>query len=219
MSGIRRRNFLTSTGIGFAAANLSSSSAGAQQATHKPLDISEYEPKSTLRVKETFVERARYPVIDVHTHLSFSKKATNGVPLSEERNYPGTPQELLQVMDRKNLRAMVNLTGGYGKGLRNAIARYDTAFPGRFYTLTEPWYSRFLESNYPSFQAGAIEDAHRAGAKGLKILKTLGLYLRENITSGKLVKIDDPRFDPMWDACGQLNMPVAIHISDPVAFF
>ena len=54
---------------------------------------------------------------------------------------------------------------------------------------------------------------------GLKILKTLGLYLRENITSGTLVKIDDARFDPMWDACGQLNLPVAIHISDPMAFF
>jgi predicted TIM-barrel fold metal-dependent hydrolase len=33
------------------------------------------------------------------------------------------------------------------------------------------------------------------------------------------VKIDDARFDPMWDACGQLNLPVAIHISDPIAFF
>jgi predicted TIM-barrel fold metal-dependent hydrolase len=219
MSGIRRRKFLTSAGIGFAAANMSSSTAEAQPATHKPLDISEYEPKSMLHVKETLVERARFPVIDVHTHLSFSKKSTNGVSLSEERNYPGTPQELLQVMDRKNLRAMVNLTGGYGKGLQDAIARYDKAFPGRFYTFTEPCYSRFLESNYPSFQAGAIEDAHRAGAKGLKILKTLGLYLRENITSGKLVTVDDPRFDPMWDACGQLNMPVAIHVSDPVAFF
>jgi predicted TIM-barrel fold metal-dependent hydrolase len=43
--------------------------------------------------------------------------------------------------------------------------------------------------------------------------------LRDNITTGKLVKIDDPRFDPMWDVCGQLNMPVAIHISDPIAFF
>jgi predicted TIM-barrel fold metal-dependent hydrolase len=68
-------------------------------------------------------------------------------------------------------------------------------------------------------QAQAIEQAHQDGARGLKILKTLGLYLRTNITSGTLVKIDDPRFDPMWDACGQLNMPVAIHISDPVAFF
>ena len=39
------------------------------------------------------------------------------------------------------------------------------------------------------------------------------------INRRKLCKIDDPRFDPMWDACGQLNMPVAIHISDPIAFF
>jgi predicted TIM-barrel fold metal-dependent hydrolase len=31
--------------------------------------------------------------------------------------------------------------------------------------------------------------------------------------------IDDPRFDPMWETCGSLNMPVAIHVSDPLAFF
>jgi predicted TIM-barrel fold metal-dependent hydrolase len=219
MSGIRRRKFLTSAGFGFAAANMASSSASAQQPASKPLDISKYEPKSMLRVKETRVERAKFPVIDIHTHLSFSKVATNGIQMSEERNYLGTPKELLAVMDRKNIRAMVNLTGGYGKGLEDAIGRYDKAFPDRFYTFTEPWYSRFKEPDYPKFQAEAIEQAHRAGAKGLKILKTLGLYLRENITSGKLVTVDDPRFDPMWDACGRLNMPVAIHVSDPAAFF
>ncbi len=51
------------------------------------------------------------------------------------------------------------------------------------------------------------------------MLKTLGLYLRENVSEGRLVKIDDPRFDSMWDACGSLGMPVAIHVSDPEAFF
>ena len=122
-------------------------------------------------------------------------------------------------MHDKNIRAMVNLTGGYDDGLVEVINKYDKAYPGRFFSFTEPCYSRFLEPNYPRIQAEAIERAHRAGAKGLKILKTLGLYLRDNITSGKLVKIDDPRFDPMWDTCGQLKMPVAIHISDPVAFF
>ncbi len=122
-------------------------------------------------------------------------------------------------MDRKNIRAMVNLTGGYDHGLVDAVTKYDRASPGRFYTFTEPSYSRFKEQNFPQLQAQAIEQAHRDGARGLKLLKTLGLYLRENITSGALVKIDDPRFDPMWDTCGQLNMPVAIHVSDPVAFF
>jgi len=183
------------------------------------LALADYEPGSMLHAQETFVERAAFAVVDVHTHITVSAKSQNGVALAAERSYLGKPDELLSVMDRKNIRAMVNLTGGYDDGLVEVITKYDKAFPGRFYSLTEPCYSRFLEPNYPRIQADAIERAQRAGAKGLKILKTLGLYLRENITSGKLVKIDDPRFDPMWDTCGQLNMPVAIHVSDPIAFF
>ena len=184
-----------------------------------PLDLSQYEPKSMLQVHETQVERAKFPVIDFHTHISVSAKAEKGVAISPDRQYLGTPQECLAVMDRKNIKVMVNLTGGYEKGLAEAVGKYDRAYPGRFITFTEPSYSHFKESNYPQLQAQAIEQAHRDGARGLKILKTLGIYLRENISSGPLVKIDDPRFDPMWDACGQLNMPVAIHISDPAAFF
>ena len=184
-----------------------------------PLELSQYEPRSMLRVHESRVERSRFPLIDFHTHISGSTKSENGVELSPDREYFGSPQELLAVMDRKNIRAMVNLTGGYDQGLAEAVSKYDRAYPGHFYTFTEPAYSRFKEPDYPKLQAQAMERAHRDGARGLKILKTLGLYVRENITSGSLVKIDDPRFDPMWDACGQLNLPVAIHISDPIAFF
>jgi predicted TIM-barrel fold metal-dependent hydrolase len=185
----------------------------------QPLSLADYQPKSMLQVKETRVERARFPAVDIHTHISVSAKSEKGIELAPERTYLGKPDELLSVMDRKNIGAMVNLTGGYDDGLVDVITKYDKSFPGRFYSFTEPCYSRFLEPNYPRIQGEAIERAHRAGAKGLKILKTLGLYLRESITSGKLVRIDDPRFDPMWDACAQLNMPVAIHVSDPIAFF
>ena len=185
----------------------------------RPLLLSEYEPRSMLEVTETHVAHSRFPAIDMHTHISFSKKSAKGVELASERNYLATPEELLPVMDAKNLRAMVNLTGGFDEGLADAVSRYDKAFPGRFFTFTEPCYSRFKEANYPELQAQAIERAHENGAKGLKLLKTLGLYLREDITSGTLVKIDDRRFDPMWDTCSQLHLPVAIHVSDPIAFF
>jgi predicted TIM-barrel fold metal-dependent hydrolase len=202
------------TQIGWAAAQTAEG-----QPDSAPLELSQYEPKSMLQVHKSGVERAKFPVIDFHTHISISVKSEKGVALSPDRRYLGTPQELLAVMDRKNIQTMVNLTGGYEKGLVEAVAKYDRAYPGRFYTFTEPSYSRFQEANYAKLQAQAIAQAHEDGARGLKILKTLGLYLRENITSGALVKIDDPRFDRMWDACGQLNMPVAMHVSDPVAFF
>lgn len=205
----------TAEKIDRAVRNISSSVA----TDDKALPLVEFQPKSMLHVHETRVEKSRYPLIDVHTHISGSKKYENGVAVASEREYLGTPQELLAVMDRKNIRSMVNLTGGFDAGLVEAIAKYDKAYPGRFYTFAEPSYSRFKEPNYPKLQADAIEAGYRAGAKGLKILKTLGLYLRENISSGTLVKIDDPRFDPMWDACGQLGIPVAIHVSDPIAFF
>jgi predicted TIM-barrel fold metal-dependent hydrolase len=201
-----------------------SSSRGIQSsspatAENNPLPLAEYEPKSMLHTRETRIERPRYAAIDFHTHISNSKKSENGVALSPERRYLAAPQELLAVMDRKHLQAMVNLTGGFDSGLADAVTKYDRAFPGRFYTFTEPCYARFKEPEYPRIQADAIQQAHHDGARGLKILKTLGFYLRENITAGTLVKIDDRRFDPMWDACGQLNIPVAIHVSDPIAFF
>ena len=221
---MNRRQWLYGVGLVAGAGPLAPSGfAAAEQKDEansaKPLDLLQYEPKSMLHVHESHVERAKFPLIDFHTHISVSAKSEKGVELTPERQYLGTPEECLAVMDRKNIRAMVNLTGGYEKGLAEAVAKYDRTHPGRFYTFAEPSYSRFKEPDYPKLQAQAIEQAHRDGARGLKILKTLGLYLRENITSGTLVKIDDSRFDPMWDACGQFNMPVAIHVSDPLAFF
>jgi hypothetical protein len=135
-----------------------------------PLELSQYEPRSMLRVQESHVDRSRFPLIDFHTHISGSTKSENGVELAPDREYLGTPQDLLAVMDRKNIRAMVNLTGGYDHGLAEAVTKYDRAYPGRFYTFTEPSYSRFKEPEYPKLQAQAIERAHRDGGRGLKIL-------------------------------------------------
>src|SRR4051812_14098167 len=182
----------------------------------QPLDISQFEPRSMLHVPETSVPRARYPVIDIHTHLTFADRTGAG---SGAVKVLAPASELLPVMDRRNIRTMVNLTGGTGDGLATSVREFQTAHAGRFLTFTEPSYARAAEPGYPQFQADALTKAHAAGARGLKVLKTLGLYLRERGTEGPLVRIDDPRFDPMWEACAALDIPVAIHIADPEAFF
>jgi predicted TIM-barrel fold metal-dependent hydrolase len=172
-----------------------------------------------LSVPETRVERAKFPVIDVHTHLTFRVRSVAGVAHGEAMRAIATADELLPVMDRRNVQTMVNLTGGVGSGLKESIGRLQQPHPGRFVVFTEPSWDRLLEPGYPKWQADELARAKDAGARGVKVLKTLGLYLREQITSGPLVKIDDPRFDPMWEACGALGLPVAIHVSDPEAFF
>ena len=155
------------------------------------------------------MERARFPVIDFHTHLSWAGRGP-GVRMN------ATPQEALKVMDAKNIRAMVNLTGGHGDGLEENIKVWQKAHPGRFYVFTEPQWMRVAEPGYAKMQGDAIAQAAKAGAKGIKVLKSLGLVVRDN---GKLVTIDDKRFDPMWEAAGANKMPIAIHTSDPEAFF
>lgn len=105
-----------------------------------PLDLTEFQPKSMLRVPETQVPRAKFPVIDIHTHLSFQAASQNGVPLGEKMRYPAPPEEILAVMDRKNIRTMVDLTGGHGQGAAEVIEKWQMAYPGRFLVFTEPWW-------------------------------------------------------------------------------
>lgn len=224
MSGWSRRRLLGS--LALAALGQGAIANALQARTHKErnskekvagarLALEDYIPKSMLHVPETKVLRARFPLIDFHTHLSWS--ARRGRVNAAHNN--ATTDEVLPVMDRKNVRIMVNLTGGYGPVLEQTINYWQKPHPDRFVVFTEPWFERIREPNYPQFQADQIEHSHALGARGLKLLKSLGLYLREQVTTGPLVKIDDRRFDPMWEAAGAHKMPVAIHTSDPEAFF
>ena len=202
MHFMRRRHFLLTAPL------------AAQQ-----LPLKDFEPTSMLATSVTKVERARYPAIDFHAHLCWSAKSQNGVGLVPERTYLAPPAELLAVMERRNIRTLCNLTGGYGAGVRDAVGKYDKLHPGRFMTFMEPMWAAIAASDYPKRQADEVVAAAKAGARGLKVLKTLGLYLREDVTAGKLIAVDDRRFDPMWEACAAMQIPVAIHVSDPLAFF
>jgi predicted TIM-barrel fold metal-dependent hydrolase len=179
------------------------------------LPLEQFQPRSMLHAAETKVPRAAYPVIDIHTHITHA----GGLDGPGTIHFAASAADCLAVMDRKNIRTMVNLTGGYGENLQAAIDKLQNAHPGRFVVFTEPAWSKAADPGYSKQQADLIQDAHNRGAKGVKILKTLGLYLRENVTSGNLVRIDDPRFDAMWDVAGSLQMPIAIHSADPEAFF
>jgi predicted TIM-barrel fold metal-dependent hydrolase len=166
--------------------------------------LRDYEPTSMVRLPATEVREARYPVIDVHCHLNDGIVMTRSVD----------PNQFLRVMDQTNVKAAINLTGGWGQKLRNWLNNMGQRSPRRFYVFCQIDYSRIDDSNY---LVDTIDEAHEAGAKGVKVLKDLGLTVRDR--SRKAVRIDDPRLDCVWERAGQLGMPVAIHTADPDAFF
>ena len=191
-----------------------------QPAAAAKLALEGFQPKSMMVTGEHPVPRAKFPVIDVHTHVNwvFGRKTVVD-PAAVPPDVAKQLDQIVRWMDELNMKLMVNLTGGTADVLKNNIAALDRKYPGRFLNCVEPDWTRIREPGYPQWQAEQLTRAKEAGAVGLKILKTLGLYLRENIKEGSLVKIDDPRFDPMWDAAGKIGLPVFIHTGDPDAFF
>ena len=81
------------------------------------LPLEDFRPASMLRVARTHVPTPRFPVIDFHTHLTWSP----GLRAGDAIEVIAGPSELLPTMDAKGVRVMVNLTGGYGDGLREAL--------------------------------------------------------------------------------------------------
>ena len=77
------------------------------------------------------------------------------------------------------------------------------------------------EPGYAKVQGATIgegEDGWRARPEGPQDARPLPARRTADRTA-RWSTVDDPRFDPMWEACGALGLPVAIHIADPEAFF
>ncbi len=179
----------------------------APQDPQQPLLLSDFKPRSMLRVKEHDVERAAFPAVDVHNHVNDARARDASVPVPE----------LIALLDRLNVKRLVILTGRWGDALQVVVDRLAKPYPDRFTVFTEPDWSRVNEPGFGEAMAAQIRDAHARGARGLKVLKELGLEVKDR--DGKLLTVDDARLDPMWAECGRLGMPVAIHTADPDAFF
>jgi uncharacterized protein len=173
--------------------------------TELPLpNIREYKPRSTLVLPQHSVARAKFPVIDIHSHQP--------TPIS-----PVEYAKVVQAMDELNLQLVVNLSGGWGDGLRQGLAAIKSSpYPDRMVLFANVDF-RNVGPGFGAHAARQLEEDIRAGAKGLKIFKQLGLWDRK--IDGTRLRVDDPELDPIWDTCARLNVPVLIHTADPAEFF
>jgi uncharacterized protein len=181
------------------------SAADAEQ--RKTLLLRDFHPKSMMHATVHNVDRARFPVIDVHNHINDAARIDEHMP----------PEKIVQVMDAVNVRTVVILTGMWGDKLQQVLDEMVKPYPGRFMVFTQVDWSKIDDPNFSQEMVRQLDDAVKRGARGLKVLKDFGLQVRDK--SGKLVAVDDPRVDPVWEECGRLGIPVAIHVTDPEAFF
>nr|WP_299068061.1 amidohydrolase family protein [uncultured Allomuricauda sp.] len=167
------------------------------------MGFEEYNPKSTLVVPENPVNKAKFTFIDVHSHQF--RMATQNL------------STLIKDMDEMNMGVMVNLSGGSGQGLRAMLKNVNDNYPNRFVVFANVDFNGVGNSNWGEMAASQLELDIKSGAKGLKVYKSLGL--RNKDINGNRIAIDDPRLDPIWEKCGELEIPVLIHAADPKSFW
>jgi predicted TIM-barrel fold metal-dependent hydrolase len=178
------------------------------------LRLRDYRPVPRLVPPAHPVERARFPAVDAHNHLG--RWLTEWVDRPGDWTVPDV-RELLDLMASCNLTAIVNLDGRWGEELEANLDRYDRAHPGRFATFCHVDWSVTSEPGFGQRAAESLRASVRAGAKGLKVWKDLGLHVRDD--RGELLLPDDGRLSPLWETAAELGVPVFIHTADPVAFF
>lgn len=154
--------------------------------------------------------RAEHRTIDMHQHLDYT---------------PNLLARAIRVMDAAGVGIGVDLTPGtVTRGPNGEASEFEQhqqmeekSFPGRWVQYMNLDYKNWNEPDFAEQAVKQVEEGHRLGAAGFKEWKRLGLFLRDG--QGKLIRIDDPKLDPMWERLGQLRMPVSLHVGDPKAFF
>jgi predicted TIM-barrel fold metal-dependent hydrolase len=153
--------------------------------------------------------RAAHLLIDLHVHVD---------PTTEHLG------QAVAVMDAVGVGVAVNLSGGTVTHAPGATSAFeltkrmtDEHYPGRFLEYMNLDYAGWDEPDFSRKAVAQIDEGYRLGAAGFKEFKRLGLFLRDK--NGALLRIDDPRLDPMWHRLGELGMPVSIHVADPKAFW
>ena len=173
--------------------------------------LHDFRPRPALVAEDCTPLRPRFPVVDAHNHLGpVWGGGWTDRPLAE----------LLEAMDESGVEAVVDLDGGWGEEiLYRHLDHYKGGAPDRFFHFGGVDWSRWPEQgdDFAEWAAARLRDQVRRGAQGLKIWKGFGLQVRDQ--HGQLVAVDDHRLDPVWQAAAELQVPVLIHVADPVAFF
>lgn len=164
--------------------------------------LKNYRPVSIYKIPVTEIRKAKFPVIDMHSHA-----------------YARSDEELnawVKRMDESGISKTIILSFATGSKFDSIYARY-AAYADRF----EIWCGfDYTGADQPGWASRAVKELERCymvGARGVGELGDKGVgELYSTPTPGYGLHIDDPRMKPLLAKCGELKMPISIHVAEPI---
>ncbi len=163
--------------------------------------LKDYRPKSIYKIPVTEIPKAKFPLIDMHSH-PYAKTARE-------------IEEWIKNMDEVGVEKTIILAMATGAEF-DEIHRKYAKYPERF----ETWCGfDFTGYDKPGFGPAAIKELERcqqAGARGVGEIHDKGQGLRSGKAKAPGMHPDDPRMDSLLEKCGELGMPISLHVADPI---
>ncbi len=166
--------------------------------------LKDYRPKSIYNVPVTKVTKAKYPVIDIHSHPYATSEADLDLWVKN--------------MDEAGITKTILLTYAYGNEF-DSLMNFYSKYPDRFELWCGFNYTGYDKSGFGPEAVKELERCFEKGAKGVGELgdKGKGLFYCKPPAFG--MHIDDPRMDPLLEKCAELGMPINIHVGEPQWFY
>lgn len=163
--------------------------------------LKDYNPKSIYKTPKTVIEKAKFPVIDMHSH----PYATTDAEI----------EQWIKAMDKFGIEKTTILTYQTGKKF-DSIYNVYSKYKGRFEIWCGFDFTGYNEEGWSEKAIKELERCHKLGAKGIGELGDKGeglLYSKPTAAYG--MHIDDDRMKPLLKKCGELGMPINIHVAEP----
>jgi len=184
----------------FVNCNRTDTSIPEEKTLPESLLLRDFGPKSIFNVPVTTIAKARYPVIDMHAHdYARSSEAVS--------KWAG-------LMDELGMDKCIILTHATGSEFDSIYDMY-AAYPEHFEVWCGFDYSLYQEPGFAEHALAELVRCYEKGARGVGELgdKGKGLFYCDPPALG--MHSDDPRMDPLFEKCAELDLPVNIHVADP----
>lgn len=174
----------------------------AQDHPENQILLKSFAPVNVNNIPQTYVEKAKFPVYDMHSH-----------------DYAANKEEVAQWVKNMDAcgiaRSTIHHCNWIGEPFEVWLEKYAD-YRDRF----DMWccfdYSHYGQEDFSEYACAELERYHALGAVGVGELgdKGLGdLYARP--VPGEGIHIDDPALKPLIAKAGELGMPISIHIAEP----
>lgn len=163
--------------------------------------LKNFRPQSIYNIPTSEIEKAAFPIIDMHSHAYV--KDEEGL------------DRWVETMDKAGIEKTIVMTQKVGPKF-DSILDFFSKYPDRFDVWCSIDYTGYDEEGYGPDAVAELERCVKLGAKGVGELGDKGKGLFYSNTGPAIgMHSDDPRLDPLFQKCAELNLPVNLHIADP----